>query len=110
MYQVFTNLIDNAIRYTTAGDSIIITLNENKNNITIKISDTGIGMKASTLNRIFERFFKEDKARTRGKQGTGLGLSIVKSIINKHNGTIDVESEYNKGTTFIITLSKEGQQ
>ena len=109
MYQVFTNLIDNSIRYTSDGDTISINIDETNTHVVITLSDTGIGMKASTLNRIFERFYKEDKARTRGKQGTGLGLSIVKSIINGHKGTITVDSEYEKGTTFIMTLSK-GEQ
>lgn len=109
MYQVFTNLIDNSIRYTSDGDTISINIDETNTHVVVTLSDTGIGMKASTLNRIFERFYKEDKARTRGKQGTGLGLSIVKSIINGHKGTITVDSEYEKGTTFVITLSK-GEQ
>ncbi|MFC7285830.1 ATP-binding protein [Phocicoccus pinnipedialis] len=106
--QVFTNLIDNAIRYTEPNDTISIILTENKRQVFIEVKDTGKGIKASSLGRIFERFYKEDKARTRGKQGTGLGLSIVKSIINGHGGDITVDSIIGQGTTFTIVLNKDG--
>ena len=105
--QVFTNLIDNAIRYTEPDDKISIVLKENDRHLIIEVSDTGKGIKASSLGRIFERFYKEDKARTRGKQGTGLGLSIVKSIINGHGGDITVDSVIGQGTTFTIILNKD---
>lgn len=107
--QVFTNLIDNAIRYTEPDDKISIVLKENDRHLIIEVSDTGKGIKASSLGRIFERFYKEDKARTRGKQGTGLGLSIVKSIINGHDGDITVDSVIGQGTTFTIILNKDGK-
>lgn len=107
MNQVFTNLIDNAIRYTNPYDTIKIALNETDRQVRIEVSDTGKGIKASSLGRVFERFYKEDKARTRGRQGTGLGLSIVKSIITGHGGEITVDSTVNKGTTFTIVLNKD---
>lgn len=106
--QVFTNLIDNAIRYTKAGDVITINIaKEDENCVTIEVSDTGTGIKRENIKHIFERFYKVDEARTRGKHGTGLGLYIVSNIIKKHNGTIVADSIFGEGTTFTIKLPKE---
>ena len=107
MNQVLTNLLDNAIRYTKANDTITISAKQNsENHVTIKLSDTGTGIKRENMKHIFDRFYKVDEARTRGKHGTGLGLYIVKNIIEKHGGEISVESDFGKGTTFIITMPK----
>ncbi|QQD85430.1 ATP-binding protein [Jeotgalicoccus sp. ATCC 8456] len=107
MNQVLTNLLDNAIRYTKANDTITISAKQNsENHVTIKLSDTGTGIKRENIKHIFDRFYKVDEARTRGKHGTGLGLYIVKNIIEKHGGEISVESDFGKGTTFIITMPK----
>ena len=107
MNQVFTNLLDNAIRYTKANDTITISAHStDENYVTLKVSDTGTGIKRENIKHIFDRFYKVDEARTRGKHGTGLGLYIVKNIVEKHGGQIVVESEYNEGTTFIITMPK----
>lgn len=107
MNQVLTNLLDNAIRYTKSNDTITIYANQDsENHVTIKISDTGTGIKRENIKHIFDRFYKVDEARTRGKHGTGLGLYIVKNIIEKHGGEISVESDFGKGTTFIITMPK----
>ncbi|HOC02171.1 MAG TPA: ATP-binding protein [Candidatus Ratteibacteria bacterium] len=103
--QMLVNLIDNSVRYTEKGEiSICISYQKDSATIKIEITDTGIGIPHQHLPRIFERFYVVDKARSRQTGGTGLGLSIVKHIVLLHNGTIDVESEENKGTKFTIHL------
>ncbi|MCH4389557.1 ATP-binding protein [Staphylococcus haemolyticus] len=104
--QVLTNLIDNATRYTQPRDSISITTTTDDSYQTLYIKDTGSGISPEHLELVFDRFYKVETSRTRGKQGTGLGLFICKMIIEEHGGTIKVESEVNKGTTFIIKLPK----
>ena len=104
--QVLTNLIDNATRYTQPGASISITTTTDDSYQTLYIKDTGSGISPEHLELVFDRFYKVEASRTRGKQGTGLGLFICKMIIEEHGGTIKVESKVNKGTTFIIKLPK----
>ncbi len=104
--QVFVNLIDNAIKYSAQGKTIKIVLDDKKNSFQISVEDCGIGIPKEHLNRIFERFYRVDKARSRELGGTGLGLAIVKHIINLHGGSIDIVSEPNTGTKVIITLPK----
>lgn len=104
--QVLTNLIDNASRYTEPGDEIKIEFGETQTENILYISDTGSGIAPEHLQQVFDRFYKVDTARKRGKQGTGLGLFICRMIIHEHGGTIDVKSTLGKGTTFIITLTK----
>ncbi|MFC6291386.1 two-component sensor histidine kinase [Macrococcus epidermidis] len=104
IFQVITNLLDNAMRYTKSGDTIKISTYNDSSNLYIQISDTGVGIAKEHINHIFERFYKVDQARTRGKHGTGLGLFIVKAIIEKHHGEINVESEQGIGTTFTISI------
>ncbi|MCX5899139.1 MAG: ATP-binding protein [Proteobacteria bacterium] len=101
--QLFINLLDNAITYTEQG-GITITARREQAHALITIADTGIGIAADQLPRIFERFYVADKSRSRKLGGTGLGLSIVKHIVLLHKGTIDVESTPGTGTTFIIRL------
>lgn len=101
--QVFMNLIDNAIKYTEQG-SINVTCKKEKNKLVVKVSDTGIGIPESSLNRIFERFYRVDKGRSRKAGGTGLGLSIVKHIVLLYRGSIRVESDEGKGSCFTIKL------
>lgn len=101
--QVFTNLIDNALRYTESG-KITVRVSKQTKTITFDVIDTGAGMDAANLPFVFERFYKADKARTRNKTGTGLGLAIAKEIVEAHAGTISVKSEVGQGTTFTITL------
>lgn len=106
--QVFTNLIDNAIRYTSRGDMITINVAEdNEDYVSIEVRDTGTGIKRENLKHIFERFYKADEARTRGKHGTGLGLYIVSNIIKKHGGTITADSIFGEGTVFTIKLPRK---
>lgn len=103
MKQLLINLLDNAMKYTEKG-SITIACKEENNTLILNISDTGIGMKQEDLPRIFERFYRVDKSRSRKQGGTGLGLSIVKHIVELYNGNINVESELEIGTTFEIRL------
>ncbi len=104
MEQVLINLLDNAIKYTPEGGEIRLTAERVASLVLCHVSDTGIGIQKKDLPRIFERFYRVDKARSRQSGGTGLGLAIVKHIVEAHNGTVGVESEYQKGTTFTFTL------
>ena len=106
MEGIFTNLISNAIKYTLAGGSVTIRLEDQDGFVEISVADTGIGIKSDDLPRIFDKFFRVKTSETRQIVGTGLGLSIVKSIVDAHMGTISVESTEGKGTTFSILLPK----
>jgi two-component system sensor histidine kinase ResE len=102
--QVFTNLIDNAIRHTPDGGKVTLSIEKNRDTIVMKVIDTGVGIPEEDLPFVFERFYKADKARTRGKGGTGLGLSIAKNIIDSHGGTITASKSPVQGTIFSCTL------
>ena len=102
--QMFTNLIDNAVKYTENGGSVSIRSFIKESNVVIKIADTGIGIPKDHQDRIFERFYRVDKNRSREIGGTGLGLSIVKHIVLAHSGNISLESEEQKGSEFTIEL------
>jgi two-component system phosphate regulon sensor histidine kinase PhoR len=104
--QVFINLLSNAITYTPAGGYVEIDVKENEDKVYIQIKDTGIGIEMEEIPRIFERFYRVDKARSRNSGGTGLGLAIVKHIVEAHKGSISVTSVKEKGTTFTIILEK----
>lgn len=104
--QVLTNLLVNAIKYSKEKGKIEIGCKELKNKYLIEISDNGIGIKKENLDRIFERFYRIDRDRSRKKGGTGLGLSIVKHILEAHDESITVESEIGKGSKFSFTLDK----
>lgn len=103
--QLFINLLDNAIKYTEKG-SVTLECYESRDNqfLIIKVMDTGIGIKEEHLERLFERFYRVDKGRSRKLGGTGLGLSIVKHIVELHNGTVDVKSNYGEGTTMKVRI------
>lgn len=105
--QILINLLTNAINYTPESGTITLKATETDEAVCLSISDTGIGMSKEALSRIFERFYRVDKARSRDTGGTGLGLAIVKHIVEVHNGRIEVESEIGEGTTFNIYLPKE---
>lgn len=100
--QVIINLVDNAIKYTPEGGRVMVDTYRGKNEAILKVSDTGIGIPAEDIPRIFDRFFRVDKARSRATGGTGLGLSIAHRIILLHNGSIQVDSREGKGTTFYV--------
>ncbi|MCX5679320.1 MAG: ATP-binding protein [Candidatus Omnitrophica bacterium] len=102
--QVFLNLLDNAIKYTPEGGAICVGAADKEKFIQIDISDTGIGIPEKDLPRIFERFYRVDKARSRELGGTGLGLSIVKHIVQTHNGQVWVQSTLGQGSTFSFTI------
>lgn len=102
--QLIVILIDNAIKYTEEG-TIKVTLKAIKNKKVLEINDTGIGIKQKDINKIFDRFYRSDKARHRQNGGTGLGLSIAKWIVETHKGTIEVNSAYGKGSSFIVTFN-----
>ena len=102
--RVILNVLSNAIKYTEKHGSIKIYVGFVYNDAYIKIIDNGIGIPKEDLGRIFERFYRVDKARTREMGGTGLGLSIAKEIIEQNNGSIDIKSEYGKGTEVVIRI------
>lgn len=104
IYRAILNLLDNAVNYTGDGGRIEISCVKKESNIEIAISDNGIGIPKEHLPRIFERFYRVDKARSRELGGTGLGLAIVKHVANIHNGTVSVESEEGKGSKFTLIL------
>jgi two-component system sensor histidine kinase SenX3 len=104
------NLLDNAIRYTPAGGSIVAELTPVNGEVVLRISDTGEGIPTRDLERVFERFYRVDNARARATGGTGLGLAIVKHIVESHGGSVDVESELAAGSTFTVHLPVLGEE
>jgi len=96
------NLLDNAINYTNEGGKVEISCQKVDSKVTVTVSDSGIGIPKEHTSRIFERFYRVDKARSRDLGGTGLGLAIVKHVMNLHNGTVEVESKVGRGSTFIL--------
>ena len=102
--QVIVNLLSNAIRYTNNGGKIFISLYKENNNLKIQFKDNGIGIPKENIKYIFERFYRVDESRSKNTGGIGVGLTIVKSIIDLHQGTIEVRSELNKGSEFIVIL------
>ncbi|MGO4545175.1 sensor histidine kinase [Paenibacillus sp. 2TAB23] len=102
--QVFVNLLHNAIKFTQDGGSIKIAIRHSPSEVKVMIADSGIGISKEDQLRIFERFYKGDKQRTRTADGSGLGLSIVHKIVELHHGAIKVDSQLNKGSTFEVTL------
>ena len=104
--QVLVNLVDNAIKYTGQKGDIKASLFEKKDSVMFTLTDNGIGIPREHLDRIFERFYRVDKGRSRELGGTGLGLSIVKHIVVLHNGHISIDSEVGKGTIVTVILPK----
>ena len=104
--QVMTNLIDNAIKYTQPGGAITCRARPVRNQCEIVVEDTGCGIPTEHLSRIFERFYRVDKDRSREVGGTGLGLAIAKHIVEAHGGTLLVRSEVGKGSTFSFNVKR----
>ncbi|GGM26708.1 hypothetical protein GCM10011351_10590 [Paraliobacillus quinghaiensis] len=102
--QVFINLLNNAINYTPQGGKVFLEVKLLSDYLQIVVQDSGIGIPEDDMNRIFERFYRVDKARSRNTGGTGLGLAIVKHIVEAHKGYIQVKSEVEKGSTFYVYL------
>ncbi|MCR6106533.1 HAMP domain-containing protein [Salipaludibacillus agaradhaerens] len=102
--QILTNLIDNAIRHTPEAGTVTLRVEAFLNGVKLEVEDTGAGIPEEDLPFVFERFYKADKARTRGRSGTGLGLAIVKNIVEAHKGKVSAHSKVNEGTTFSVYL------
>jgi signal transduction histidine kinase len=98
------NLVDNAIRYSHEGGEVRVEITCEDDVVKLRVSDTGIGIPSKDIPRIFERFYRVDRARSRETGGTGLGLAIVKHVVENHGGTIEVDSELGRGTTFEISF------
>jgi two-component system phosphate regulon sensor histidine kinase PhoR len=104
MTEAVDNLIVNAISYTHPGGKVDVTVGRNEHGLIVEVKDTGVGIPEDALSRVFERFYRVDKARSRALGGTGLGLAIVKHVALKHGGKVEAESEEGKGSTFRISL------
>ncbi len=105
--QVFSNLIDNALKYGDTGRKILVGACETEDGVQFYVRDFGSGISSEHLPRLFERFYRVDKARSRESGGTGLGLAIAKHVVRAHGGTIKAESELNHGSTFYFTLPRQ---
>jgi two-component system heavy metal sensor histidine kinase CusS len=102
--QVFINLLDNALKYTPSDGKVVVRIEKQGTTVTVVVEDTGIGIPPEHLPRVFDRFYRVDKARSREEGGTGLGLSIAESIVKAHGGTIKLESTIGKGTVCCVIL------
>jgi two-component system phosphate regulon sensor histidine kinase PhoR len=107
LQEVLYNLLDNALKYSNPGDRIRLSARKNGREVALSVSDTGVGISEHELPRIFERFYRTDKARSRELGGTGLGLSIVKHIAQMHGGRVEAESQLGRGTTIRVLLPAE---
>jgi two-component system, OmpR family, phosphate regulon sensor histidine kinase PhoR len=103
-----SNLLDNALRHTPAKGTVCLRLDASESRAVIQVADSGEGIPAGELSRVFERFYRVDKARTRQTGGTGLGLAIVRHVAEAHGGTVGVDSELGRGSTFTVTLPVAG--
>ncbi len=102
--RIVLNLLSNAIKFTGSGGNIYVTVKDFEDNIIISVKDTGIGIPEDKIENIFDRFVQVDKTLRRNKEGSGIGLYLVKSFVNMHEGTIDIQSEIGKGSEFIINI------
>jgi len=109
IHQILSNLIDNALKYAGTGGKIVVGARPSPRGIEFYVRDFGPGIPSEHVPRLFERFYRVDKARSRESGGTGLGLAIVKHIVLAHGGTIRAESELNHGSTFLFTLPVAAQ-
>ena len=105
---LLSNLLDNALRHTSAKGSVCVRLEASESRATLQVTDTGEGIPASELPRVFERFYRVDKARARQTGGTGLGLAIVRHVAEAHGGTVRVDSELGRGSTFTVSVPVAG--
>jgi two-component system phosphate regulon sensor histidine kinase PhoR len=105
--QLLINLLHNAIKFSEEGDKVTVRVTGARDTVVIAVADEGVGIPRGDIERIFERFYKVDKARVRGKGGTGLGLAIARHIAEGHGGRLAVESEEGRGATFTVTLPRE---
>ena len=110
MEELLYNLCDNAIRYNKVDGSVKVILKNEEDCVKLQVKDTGIGIPQKSTDRVFERFYRVDKSRSKQTGGTGLGLAIVKHIVAKHNAKIDLSSELGKGTTITVIFPKNTLQ
>ena len=106
LYQITFNLVENGIKYNTLGGTLTITLQRQEDNAILKVTDTGVGIPPEALGHIFERFYRVDKARSRKSGGSGLGLAIVRNMVERNQGSIQVESTVGMGSTFSVTFPR----
>jgi signal transduction histidine kinase len=102
--QILTNLFDNALRHTPRGGRIRVVAEQTKDGVVVSVADSGSGIPAEHLSRIFERFYRIDPGRAREQGGTGLGLAIVKHLVEAHGGRVEAESALGRGTTIRLHL------
>ena len=110
LHEMIYNLCDNAIKYNVENGSVEITVVRKEQEAVVTVKDTGIGIPAEHQSRIFERFFRVDKSRSKASGGTGLGLSIANEIVLRHNGTLKLDSKTGRGTVITVTLPVEGPE
>jgi two-component system sensor histidine kinase SenX3 len=101
-----SNLVDNAVKYSDKGDLVTVSLMTVDGSVEVQVTDQGIGIPMASLDRIFERFYRVDRARSRGTGGTGLGLSIVRHVVTNHGGEVNVRSREGEGSTFILRFPR----
>jgi two-component system phosphate regulon sensor histidine kinase PhoR len=104
LYQILFNLAENGVKYNKVGGALSLKLSRINEDAVLQISDTGVGIPEGAIDRVFERFYRVDKARSRQSGGSGLGLSIVKTMVERNDGTITVSSQEGIGTTFTVTF------
>jgi signal transduction histidine kinase len=107
--QILYNLVDNAVKFNRRGGSVTVTAKEEGARVIITVEDTGVGIAASDLPRVFERLYRGDKSRSRKTEGTGIGLAIVKHLVHAHGGEISVGSELGRGSRFTFTVPVAAQ-
>ena len=101
---VLNNIVDNAVKYTPAGGTVVVSTRAEKNAVVIEVRDTGIGIPAAEFDRVFTKFFRSRKALLYHTDGSGLGLYVAKNIVEQHGGSVAFQSVENQGTTFVISL------
>ena len=104
LYRLRSNLIVNAIQYTLPSGEVTVILDSYESEAEIRVKDTGIGIPTQELSHVFDRFYRVNSDRSRHTGGSGLGLAIAKAIVVSHHGSLELQSEVNKGSTFIVTL------
>ena len=110
LQRLFINLLENAIKYNRKGGHVTVQLRPEDGEVVLQVDDTGIGIPAASIDRVFERFYRVDKGRSRDEGGTGLGLAIVKHVAQLHGGRVEVESHLGEGSTFRVHLPAASQQ
>ena len=106
LYQIAFNLVENAIKYNVPGGTLTVSLHKQDDMAILRVSDTGMGIPPEAIGHVFERFYRVDKARSRESGGSGLGLAIVRSMVERNNGEITLQSTVGKGTTFTVSFPR----